>query len=137
MAKDIQQMDFVKTTVLTASGGATPAVTGPAQKFTEVESDFSAVLVNAGLSTDLTVTYQMGYLGDGVSEDAALHDETLITWLTPQSGGTIARMTNANIPGDDIHADLSLSVGKYYRFTITNNDAVRAATVRLVGICQF
>lgn len=137
--RDIQQWDAVKKTTLTVSGGATPAVTGEYCDFAEVDSNFSLVLVNAGASTSLSVTYQLGYLADGVTEHQAKSDPaTYITWMTPADGGAVAGMTAVNIAGSSVHVSLTLAVAKFYRYTITNNDAVNGAdTVKLIKIAQF
>jgi len=137
--RDIQQWDAVKKTTLTASGGATPSVTGEYCDFAEVDSNFSLVLINAGDSTSLTVTYQLGYLADGVTEHQAKSDpSTYITWMTPADGGAVATMTAVDINASVIHASLTLAVAKFYRFTITNNDAVNGAdSVKLIMIAQF
>lgn len=137
--RDIQQWDAVKQTALTASGGATPAVTGKASNFGEVDSNFSLVLVNDGLADDLTVTYQLGYMADGVDENMAEKDpDTYLTWITPTDGGAITALTSKDLAGSHLHASLTLAVCKYYRFIITNADAVNATTgVKLIIIAQF
>ena len=136
--RDIQQWEAVKTTALTASGGATPSVTGELCVFTQVDSNFSLFLENSGSSTSLSVTYQIGYMADGVSEDNVMRDNDLISWLTPADGGAVADMTTVDCSGSAIHASLTIAVGKWYRFIITNNDAGNSAdSVRLSIAAQF
>jgi hypothetical protein len=136
--KDIQQWEAVKTTTLTASGGATPSVTGPTQYLGQVDSNFSCILENSGASTSLSVTYQIGFLATGITEEQAVRDPSnYITWATPEDGGAVAGMTTLNIAGSNKHVSLTLAVCKWYRFIITNNDAVNGAGVRLSLIAQY
>lgn len=138
MPKDIQQWEAVKTTELTVSGGSKPSVTGEPLDFGKVDSNFSLILENSGDSDDLSVTYQLGYLSQGITEEQAKKNpDSYINWITPADGGAVAGMTNVDCAGSAVHASLSLAVAKFYRFIVTNNSPTDTATVRLSLIAQF
>ena len=110
---------------LTVSGGATPSATTTKVNLEESQGLISLFLQNTGTSTSLTVTYQIGIdtLGYGDSDD--------FLWMTPADGGAITDMTTVNIASSYVHASLSLAMGKYYRFVVTNVDGANTATVNL------
>jgi len=138
MPKDIQQWEAVKETSLTVSGGATPSATGEALDFGKVDSNFSLILENSGQSDDLSVTYQIGYLEKGMTEEQAKRNpDDFLKWITPADGGAVSSLTNVDCAGSAAHASLSLAVGKFYRFIVTNNSATKTATIRLSIIAQF
>lgn len=118
-------------TALTISGGATPAVTGGYLLVSDMVSPMSLFLVNDGASTDLTVTYQIGFIDSGDCPTTPT-----ITWVTPADGGTVTDLTNVNIATSKKHASISLACAKYYRFIVTNADAGNIATVCLYGVLQ-
>lgn len=132
MYKEIMQDELVPVdSVLTVSGGATPAVVGDTKNFSNMTSPLSLFLKNEGDSTDLSVTYEVGFV------DEADKVAGTITWVTPADGGVVTGMTNKDIHGSQCHASVSLACGKYYRFTAINNDAVNAAQVTMYANWQF
>lgn len=119
-----QEEAFLPSTALTVSGGVTPSVTG---RWIDIyaESRVSMILVNDGTSTDLDVTYQIGYIK---REDAIKGTRTAIT---PADGGTPAELTAANIPGSHKHGSVLTLAPGVYRFNVANADGVNTATVSL------
>jgi hypothetical protein len=121
---------FAPLTALTASGGATPSVTGQAVDIGKSDGNISLFLINAGDSTSLTVTYQFGYI------TRANEKTRTITWITPEGGGGIVNLTTVDIHGSSKHEAISVDPTMYIRFICTNNDAVNAATMSLYVVFQ-
>jgi hypothetical protein len=115
---------------LTISGGETPSITGNSIYLSDSTGNISVFLKNTGDSTDLSVTYEVGYI-------APNDDEKTEIFLTPEDGGLVSTLQNADttiVPAKDnftIHASESLAVGNY-KFTVTNNDSVDTAIVTLI-----
>lgn len=111
----------IDESAVTVSGGATPTATGILNG-KHLAGPISLFLLGSA-STDVTVTYEIG---------EKKPDETSYTYVTPADGGAITDLTNSDLSGGDwIHGSMSLPVGKKFKFTITNNDAVNADTVSL------
>jgi hypothetical protein len=127
----IIERTLIAETELTASGEATPAVIGNWLQLGSMTSPLSLFLVNDGDSISLSVTYQVGFIDVGDKFPS-------ITAVTPGDGGVVSALTAVNIAGSKQHASISLAPGKYYRFIITNGDAVNgAASVALFGHHAF
>jgi len=94
------------------------------------DGQISLVLENAGSSTDLTVTYELGYIK---SED---EDTGTITPIPPEDGGVVPGLSNVNIPAGSKHASTSVPPARYYRFTCTNNDVANSALIALYAFFQ-
>lgn len=130
-----QRMLITIATVLTASGGATPAVTGNPIPIGSSGDGMSLFLSNSGASTSLSVTYQIGFFNQAAQMDKLDN----LTWCTPDDSGVMgSALTAIDINASYAHGSTGgLAPGKYYRFIVTNNDAVNGATVSLFGQYQF
>ncbi|MFW9872132.1 MAG: hypothetical protein ACFFG0_03445 [Candidatus Thorarchaeota archaeon] len=122
----VEQITLVRNQTLAQSG----SITGRKLTAREIGKSLSSIslfLQNTGLSTSLTVTYQIGFLPPDVTQS-----DSNINWLTPSDGGDIPDLTTVNITTDNYkHKSISLAPGEYYRFIITENGNNTANNVAL------
>jgi hypothetical protein len=90
--------------------------------------NISFFLENTGDSTDLSGTYEIGYVEEGDATNT-------YNWVTPEDGGLITTFTNVDATSAKKHASENLAVGSY-KIKITNNDGVNDATVTLTIVIQ-
>lgn len=134
MKTNTRQIEIIPSTALTVSGGATPSVTSEAQDVSN--ADFTSggiglILVNSGISTSLTVTYQVGY-------KIPMQDASIV-WVGGTTFTAISALTTVNVPGDAKYGLVTEIKNPcvYVRFKVANADAAKTATVRLIMMKQI